>query len=108
MEFEKLQSLMELELLHCSKLACLPDSIVDLSELKTFRLRGCHKLKNLPMEFGKLESLVELDLSHCSKLGVFTLFNCGLVTTQDISIMGVPQIGESANGVRETSKLGGT
>jgi hypothetical protein len=42
------------------------------------------------------------------QIGVFTSFNCGLVTTQDISIIWVPQIGESANGVRETSKLGGT
>jgi len=107
-EFGKLQSLVELDLSHCSELGCLPYSIMDLSQLKTFRLQGCHKLENLPMEFRKLESLVELDLSHCSKLGVFTLFNCGLVTTQDISIMGVPQIGESTNGVQETSKLGGT
>jgi hypothetical protein len=40
-------------------------------------------------------------------IGVFTLFNCGLVTTQDISIAKVPQIGEFANGVWETSKLVG-
>jgi hypothetical protein len=42
------------------------------------------------------------------QIGVFTSFNCGFVTTQDISIIWVRQIGESANGVRETSKLGGT
>ncbi len=42
------------------------------------------------------------------QIKVFTLFNCELVTTQDISIAKVPQIGESANGVQETSKLGGT
>jgi len=41
-------------------------------------------------------------------IGVFTIFNCGLVTTQDTSIVRVPQIGEFANGVWETSKLGGT
>jgi len=39
---------------------------------------------------------------------VFTLFNCALVTTQDISIIWLPQIGEFTSGVRETSKLGGT
>jgi hypothetical protein len=39
---------------------------------------------------------------------VFTLFNYALVTTQNISIIQVPQIGEFANGVQETSKLGGT
>jgi hypothetical protein len=39
---------------------------------------------------------------------VFTLFNFTVVTTQDISIARVPQIREFANGVRETSKLGGT
>jgi hypothetical protein len=41
------------------------------------------------------------------RIGVFTSFNCGLVTTQDISIIQMPQIGEFANGVWETSKLGG-
>ncbi len=41
-------------------------------------------------------------------VGVFAWFNCELVTTQDISINCVPQIGESTSGVRETSKLGGT
>jgi hypothetical protein len=41
-------------------------------------------------------------------IAVFTLFNCGVVTSQDISIVGVPQIRESTSGVRETSKLGGT
>jgi hypothetical protein len=39
---------------------------------------------------------------------VFTQFNCGLVKTQDISIVGVPQIREFASEVWETSKLGGT
>jgi hypothetical protein len=42
------------------------------------------------------------------QVGVFIGFNCGFVTTQDISIAGVPQIGKFANGIRETSKLGGT
>jgi len=42
------------------------------------------------------------------RIGVFTLFNCGLVTTQDISIGGVSQIGKFASEVRETSKFGGT
>jgi Leucine-rich repeat (LRR) protein len=69
MEFGKLQSLVELDLSHCSELGCLPDSIVDLSQLKAFRLSNCHKLENLPMEFGKLQSLVELDLFGCSQLG---------------------------------------
>jgi hypothetical protein len=39
------------------------------------------------------------------RIGVFTLFNCGLVKTQDISIVGVAQIGEFASEARETSKL---
>ncbi len=42
------------------------------------------------------------------RVEVLTLFNCELVTTQDISIVEVLQIGESATQVRETSKLGGT
>jgi len=68
-EFGKLQSLVELDLSFCSELGCLPDSIVELSQLKTFKLLGCEKVENLPVEFGKLQSLVELDLSLCSKLG---------------------------------------
>jgi hypothetical protein len=39
---------------------------------------------------------------------VFTLFNCGLVTTQDILIVAMPQIGKSTIGVWETSKPCGT
>ncbi len=39
-------------------------------------------------------------------IGVFTSFNCELVTTQNIFIVGVQQIDESIDGVRETSKLG--
>jgi Leucine-rich repeat (LRR) protein len=69
MEFEKLQSSVKLDLSACFELGCLPDSIVDLSQLKTFRLIECHKLENLPMELGKLQSLVELDLSGCFELG---------------------------------------
>jgi hypothetical protein len=69
MEFGKFQSLVELNLSGCPKLGCLPDSIVDLSQFKKFRLCKCVKSENLLMEFKKLQSLVELDLSGCSKLG---------------------------------------
>ncbi len=54
MEFGKLQSLVELDLFSCVELRFLPDSIVHLSQLKIFRLSGCHKLENLPVEFEKL------------------------------------------------------
>ncbi len=69
MEFGKLQSLVELDLSKCSELGCLLDSIVDLSQLKTFQLKGCHKLENLTVQFEKLQNLVELDLSKCFELG---------------------------------------
>jgi len=42
---------------------------MDLSQLKTFQLQGCHKLENLLVEFGKFQSLVELYLFGCSELG---------------------------------------
>jgi hypothetical protein len=58
-ELKKLQSLVELELSGCSELGCFLDLIVDLSQLKRFRLQGCHKLENLLMGFRKLQSLVE-------------------------------------------------
>jgi Leucine-rich repeat (LRR) protein len=57
-EFRKLQSLVQLQLSCCSQLGCLPDSIVDLSNLQTFQLEECHKLENLPVESRKLQSLV--------------------------------------------------
>ncbi len=79
MEFGKLQSLVELTLFGCSQLGYLPDSIVNLSQLKTFHLRKCDKLENLPMEFEKLQSLVEPDLSGCSQLG------CLLYSIVDLS-----------------------
>jgi hypothetical protein len=47
----------------------LPDSIMNLSQLKTFRLWECDKLENVPMEFGKLQSLVDMCISSCSQLG---------------------------------------
>jgi Leucine-rich repeat (LRR) protein len=59
----------ELDLFGFSLLWCLTDSIVELSQLKAFRLSNCHNLENLPIEFGKLQSLVELDLFGCSQLG---------------------------------------
>jgi len=46
--------------------------------------------------------LGEIGLIWLFPIGVFTRFNCELVATQDISIVKVPQIGEIANGVRET------
>jgi hypothetical protein len=60
-EFGKPQNLVEVDLSSCFELGCLPDSIVDLSQLKTFQLCGCEKLENLPVELGKLQSLVKLD-----------------------------------------------
>ncbi len=41
------------------------------------------------------------------RVRVFTWFYYGLVTIQNISVTGVPQIGEFTNGIRETSKLRG-
>ncbi len=35
-------------------------------------------------------------------VGLFTLFNCGLVTIQDNPMMRMPQIGEIASGIRKT------
>jgi hypothetical protein len=52
--------------------------------------------------------LSETGLIWLFQIGVFTRFNCALVTTQDIYIVGVQEIGEFTNGVRETSKFGGT
>jgi hypothetical protein len=56
MEFRKLQILVELSLFTSSELGCLLDSIVDLSQLKTFRLFECHKLENILMELGNFKA----------------------------------------------------
>jgi hypothetical protein len=55
-EFKKLQNLVELDLFHCSKLRCLPDTSVNLSQLKRFGLQGCHKLQNLALKFEKFKA----------------------------------------------------
>jgi hypothetical protein len=68
-EFEKLQSLVDFDLFGCFELGFLPESIVDFSQLKIFRLQGCHKLENLQVEFEKLQSVVNFDLSGHSELG---------------------------------------
>jgi hypothetical protein len=47
MEFEKLQSLVELDLSGCSQLRFLPDSIVNMSQLET--LRRFQKVDTLPI-----------------------------------------------------------
>jgi hypothetical protein len=58
MEFEKLQSLVQLDLFDCFELGCLPDSIVHLSQRKTFRLIDCDKLENMLEEFERPKNLV--------------------------------------------------
>jgi hypothetical protein len=68
MEFKKLQSLVQLDLFDYSELGCLPYSIVDLSQLKTFQLIDWNKLENLLKEFERPKNLVELNLSNFSKL----------------------------------------
>jgi hypothetical protein len=106
-EFGKLQSLVELDFSKCSKLRCLPNSIVDLSQLKTFGLKWCRKLENLPVEFGNFKAWWNYTYLIVQAM-MFTWFNCGLVTTKGILIGVVLQIGKFTSGVRKTSKLGGT
>ncbi len=107
MKVGKLQSLVELDLFECSELQCLPDSIVDLSNLQIFRLSGCHKLENLPAELGKLQSLVELDLFECSKLRCVPDSIVDLPNMQTSPFSGFHKL-ENLLTTGETSKLGGT
>jgi hypothetical protein len=55
-EFQELQFMVELDLPSWSQLGCLPDSIVHLSQLKTFRLIGCHKLKIYQWSWGSFKT----------------------------------------------------
>jgi hypothetical protein len=107
MEFGKLQSLVELDLSVCSQVVCLAASILNLSRLKTFRL-GVRQIDESTDEVRETSKLDGTGLIRMFPIGVFAWFNCGLVTTQDISIREVQQIDESIDGVRETSKLGET
>jgi hypothetical protein len=72
MELGKFESLVKLNLSDCSQLGCLPNSIVDLSQLKIFQFSECHKLENLQVEFrsSKILSLKEkpnmLMISTCT------------------------------------------
>jgi hypothetical protein len=56
MEFGKHQSLVELELSVCSKLGHLLDSIMELSQLETFRLSESHKLKIYQWSWGSFKT----------------------------------------------------
>jgi hypothetical protein len=56
----------------------------------------------------EISKLGETGFISLFRIGVFTSFNCALVTTQDIYIVGVQEIGEFASGVWETSKLSET
>jgi hypothetical protein len=59
----------QMDLFDYFELGCSLDSIVHLSQLKTFQLNRFFKLEILLVEFEKLQNLVELNLFKCSKLG---------------------------------------
>jgi transcriptional antiterminator Rof (Rho-off) len=56
MDFRKFQTLMEVDLFDYFELGCLFDSIVHLSQHKTFQLNGFFKLEILLMEFGNYKT----------------------------------------------------
>ncbi len=67
----------------------------------------CHKLENLPFGIQETSKVGGIGLMQLFQVGVFTWLNCGLIRIQNNSIVQVPQIGKSSNGVKETSNFGG-
>lgn len=64
----QLTSLTELELPLCTNLSTLPESIGDLSSLKILGLDRCRHLSTLPNSIGNLSSLRSLYMTQCSTL----------------------------------------
>jgi hypothetical protein len=66
--FNKLNALLELNLLGCSNLQKLPTSIGQLKALQELNLSECFSLQKLPASIGQLKALQELNLSGCFNL----------------------------------------
>lgn len=52
-----------LNLMHCKKLLCLPNSISNLKSLRTLNISGCLKICRLPDGINQNKALEDLDLS---------------------------------------------
>ncbi len=63
-----LTALRSLDLSECSQLTALPESVGNLGALLTMDLSGCDKLTALPESVGDLGALLTLDLSGCMDL----------------------------------------
>ena len=66
--FNESRGLTKLDLLDCSSLAALPDSLGQLQALTMLDLEGCSSLAALPESLGQLQALTTLDLGGCSSL----------------------------------------
>lgn len=60
-----LHSLQRLNLINCTAIKALPDSLEELLELNTILLDGCVQLRNLPDGMSKLASLKTLQIINC-------------------------------------------
>jgi predicted DNA-binding WGR domain protein len=65
----KLTNLKELSL-NKTKIVALPESISELSQLKSLNLTYCYSFAKLPLSIGNLEALEILNLAHCYQLTV--------------------------------------
>ena len=60
-----LHSLQRLNLINCTAIKALPDSLEELLELNTILLDGCVQLRHLPEGMSKLASLKTLQIINC-------------------------------------------
>ena len=63
-----LHGLQRLNLVNCTAIKALPDSLEELLELNTILLDGCVQLCSLPAGFAKLASLKTLSVVNCHYL----------------------------------------
>ena len=63
-----LHSLQRLNLINCTAIKALPDSLEELLELNTILLDGCVQLRTLPQGMSKLASLKVLQIINCHAL----------------------------------------
>lgn len=68
----------------CKNLQSLPSSISGLKSLKKLDLLGCSELRNVPETLGKVECLEEFDLSRTAMrqllASIFLLKNLGVLS----------------------------
>lgn len=83
-----LLNLRELRLDWCMRLHSLPDGIGALRELRVLTMKGCEMIHGLPEGVGALRAIEALDLGFCASLGALPAGLGGARTLQSLNLYG--------------------